>query len=107
MSNSSFTVTSRYYNSDTLSLVTDDGKTVAYLRRRLVPGAENFSLLLEYPVADGDRLDTVTAEFLGDPEQFWRVCDANNAMLPDDLTAVVGTTIRITLPQGVPGFPTS
>ena len=35
---------------------------------------------------DGDRLDNVSAQYLGDPEQFWRLCDANNAMEPEELT---------------------
>ena len=37
------------------------------------------------PVTEGDRLDNITARFLGDPTQFWRVCDANLALLPDEL----------------------
>jgi hypothetical protein len=80
-------------------------KTVVYLRRRFVPPQERFETLLEHPVAQGDRIDNLTAKYLGDPEQFWRVCDANNAMQPDELTATVGRTIRITLPEGIPGQP--
>ena len=34
----------------------------------------------------GDRLDNIAARYLGDPEQFWRICDANGAMRPDELT---------------------
>ena len=41
--------------------------------------------------------------YLGDPEQFWRLCDANGAMRPDELTETVGRRLRITLPEGVPG----
>ena len=51
----------------------------------------------------GDRLDNITAKYLGDPEQFWRMCDANGAIRPDELTETIGNTIRITLPQGIPG----
>jgi len=56
-------------------------------------------LLVEVTVTQGDRLDLITARTLGDPEQFWRVCDANNAMNPPDLTAEVGRTLRIPIPQ--------
>ena len=42
------------------------------------------------------------ARFLGDATQFWRVCDANRAMWPDDLM-VIGESLRITLPEGIPG----
>ena len=51
----------------------------------------------------GDRLDNITSAFLGDPEQFWRVADANGAMRPEELTERVGRRIRITLPEGIPG----
>lgn len=105
MSNNSFTVTSRYYAIDTATMTLPDGTTVAYVRRRIVPPAERFSPLLTYTVAEGDRPDNVAAEYLGDPEQFWRLCDANNTLEPEDLTATPGSTVRITLPEGVPGLP--
>ncbi len=55
--------------------------------------------MVEITVNDGDRLDLITAKTLGDPEQFWRVCDANNAMNPFDLTAEPGRTLRVPVPQ--------
>jgi hypothetical protein len=76
-----------------------------YLRRRFVPPPERFALLQEHVVVEGDRLDNVTARYLTDPEQFWRVADANAAMRPDELTETVGRRLRITLPEGVPGAP--
>ena len=98
-----FPPTSRYANIDVIEIVTPDGRTLSYLRRRFVPAPENFSLLQTYQVVQGDRLDNLTAKYLGDPEQFWRVCDANNAIRPDELTETPGRKIRITLPEGVPG----
>jgi hypothetical protein len=100
-----FPPTSRYNNVETATLETPGGRTAIYLRRRFVPPPERFSLLQEYVVVQGDRLDNVTARFLGDPEQFWRVCDANRAMRPDELTEEVGRRLRITLPEGIPGAP--
>jgi hypothetical protein len=41
----------------------------------------------------------ITAKTLGDPEKFWKVCDANNAMKPIDLLADPVQTIRIPTPQ--------
>ena len=67
-----------------------------------MPPPERFALLAEHTITQGDRLDNVTAHYLGDPEQFWRVCDANRAMWPDDLM-VIGERLRITLPEGIPG----
>jgi hypothetical protein len=100
-----FPITSRYYRVDTATLETPDGRTIVYLRRRFVPQPGRFSLLQVHTVTEGERLDNITAQYLGDPEQFWRVADANNAMRPEDLTAEPGRKLRITLPEGIPGAP--
>lgn len=100
-----FPATSRYANIDVIEIVAPDGRTISYLRRRFVPAPENFSLLQTYEVVQGDRLDNVTAKFLSDPQQFWRLCDANRATRPDELTETIGRKLRITLPEGIPGVP--
>ena len=43
------------------------------------------------------------SSMLGDAEQFWRICDANRAMRPDELTETTGRRLRITLPEDIPG----
>ena len=83
----------------------NDGRVVAYLRRRFVPPPERFALLQEHVVSDGDRLDVIAATYMGDPEAFWRIADANAAMRPEALTETIGRRIRITLPEGIPGTP--
>ena len=100
-----FSMTSRYYGIDIAKLETANDKTIPYLQRRFISPPERFALLQEHLVTQGDRLDNITYQYLGDPEQFWRVCDANRAMHPDDLTAVIGRRLRITLPEGIPGTP--
>jgi len=35
--------------------------------------------------ASGQRLDLIANRFLADPTAFWRLCDANNAIVPDAL----------------------
>jgi hypothetical protein len=103
-SSPSFPSTSRYYSIEITTLTAKDGRIVAYLKRRFLPQPERFQLLQEYVVRDGDRLDNITAQFLNDPEQFWRICDANNAMEPEELTGAPGQTILITLPEGIPSI---
>jgi hypothetical protein len=98
-----FPPTSRYHGIETAELELRPGQTVLYLRRRFVPSPERFALLQEHVVVEGDRLDNITARYLTDPEQFWRVADANAAMRPDQLTETIGRRLRITLPEGVPG----
>jgi hypothetical protein len=94
-----FSQTSRYYNLENATLTTRGGRVIAYKRRRFIPPGDAMPLLVEVTVTQGDRLDLITARTLGDPEQFWRICDANNAMNPLDLMAEPGSTIRVALPQ--------
>jgi hypothetical protein len=96
-------ISSRYYGIEKVEFETADGKKIAYLRRRFVPPAERFELLQEHVVTEGERLDNIAAQYLGDPEQFWRLCDANNAVRPEELTEEIGRRLRITLPEGIPG----
>lgn len=105
MSTFQFPPTSRYYGIETATLESVNGDKTVYLRRRFVPAPERFSLLLVHGVKQAERLDNITAQYLADPEQFWRLCDANRALRPDALTEHPGSTLRITLPEGVPGTP--
>jgi len=95
--------TSRYAAVETAEFEIEPMRTVRYLRRRFVPAPEQFVVIDEHVVVAGDRLDTIAATHLGDPEQFWRIADANGALRPDDLTAQVGRRLRITLPEGLSG----
>jgi hypothetical protein len=97
-----FSMTSRYFSLPVRKYKTITGEEIAYVSRRFLPQTDEFDLLMEHTVTEGERLDTITAQYLDDPEQYWRVCDANGAISPFELEAV-GITIRITLPQGIPG----
>lgn len=94
-----FEHTSRYYTIDTATYTTPDGRTVAYVCRRFLPQGEKMQTLVEVTTAEGDRLDMITTRTLGDPEQYWRVCDANNCLNPPDLTDEPGSTLRVPVPQ--------
>ncbi len=94
-----FETNSRYASLETATFTGPDGKTITYVRRRFLPQGESQPLLVEVTVSEGDRLDTIAARTLGDPEQFWRICDANNAMNPFDLVAEPGAVLRVTVPQ--------
>jgi hypothetical protein len=94
---------SRYHGLDIAQWTRPDGTAVPYVRRRFVPPPENFGTLQEHRVAAGDRLDNLSARYLGDPQQYWRLCDGNGALRPNELTEAIGRVLRITLPEGVPG----
>jgi hypothetical protein len=100
-----FSANSRYYPLPTSTYTTPDGRQILYVTRRFLPQPANLTLLLLHTVTDSDRLDNITNQYLGDPLQFWRICDSNDTMSPFDLTATTGETINIRLPQGAPGSP--
>jgi hypothetical protein len=100
-----FGMNSRYAGLPTGRLELTDGTAVVYVRRRFIPPPERFALLQEHTVTQGDRLDVLSARLLGDAEQFWRLCDANGAMRPQELMEQIGRRLRVTLPEGIPGTP--
>jgi hypothetical protein len=99
-----FGLSSRYASIPTATIVFD-GRTIVYVRRRFLPQPESLAVIAEPVVTQGDRLDHLAARYLGDPELFWRICDANRAMRPEELTEEIGRRLAITLPDGVPGMP--
>jgi hypothetical protein len=94
-----FDYTSRYFALPVAALHTPDGRDIVYVRRRLLPRGETQPLLAEVSVQQGERLDLFTYRTLGDPLQFWRVADANNAVNPFDLVDPPGQTLRVAVPQ--------
>ena len=97
-----FASSSRYYGLEaaTLAVTDPDGlsRTVAYVRRRFVPPPADATRIVEHAFAAGERLDRVTARYLGDPTQFWQICDANLVLRPEELEEV-GRTVHIGLPR--------
>lgn len=97
-----FDPTSRYFTIATTTLTVpdaDDGtREIRFVKRRFIPPSEAMTILVEHTVTQGERLDNVTARYLGDPAQFWRVCDANNVMQPDELEET-GRVVKIALPN--------
>jgi nucleoid-associated protein YgaU len=96
-----FPPNSRYNSVATLVWTTPDGREIPYLARRFVPPPERFNTLGTHTVVAGDRLDNLAARYLGDPEQYWKLCDANGALRPDELVEAIGRSLRIALPEGV------
>ena len=94
---------SRYHGIAAAQISQPDGTVIAYLKRRFVPPPENFSVVQEHMVVAGDRLDNLAANYVGDPTQYWRLCDANGVIRPVELTETVGKRLNITLPEGVQG----
>lgn len=94
-----FDHTSRYFPIETATYTVVEGQHIAYKRRRFLPQGEALPLLVELRIGRGDRLDLLTAKTIGDPLQYWRLADANNAMHPDELTAEADASLRVPVPQ--------
>ena len=101
----SFPPTSRYDGVRTTSRLTNEGTMVVYLQRRFVPAGDRFTVVQEHRVSSGERLDHLGATYLGDPEQYWRLCDANDAVRPDALVERLDAVVHIALPESVTGVP--
>jgi len=75
---------SRYVSLATYQFTSAGGATVQ-LTKLPAPGVQ--AVLGYYRRGGGDRLDQIAGRYLSDATQFWRLCDANGAMVPDALAA--------------------
>jgi hypothetical protein len=75
---------SRYANLSPYQVMLPDGTMVQAIPSPL-PGST--ALLGYHRRTQGERLDNVAARYLGDATTFWRLCDANDAVVPDALAA--------------------
>ncbi len=91
--------TSRYATLEIASHTTPQGRELRYLRRRFLPQARDMQVVAQATVGAGERLDLLAARVLGDPLQYWQLCDANDAMRPNDLVARPGRMVRVPLPR--------
>ena len=98
-----FDKTSRYYNigTATINVMESDGtvRQLRYVQRRIIPPIDDSLTIVEHTVTQGERLDNITALYLGDPLQFWRLCDSNNVLRPAELTEKPGRVINIVIPH--------
>lgn len=92
-----FPANSRYHDTEIATYEAPDGREITYLRRSFRPLESDAVAHAEHAVVEGERLDNITARYLGDPEQFWRVADANHALHPEWLTVEIGRRLRIPL----------
>ena len=88
---------SRYADVDEHEITDDQGRVVRYKGMRFIPETP---ARMGHRVAQGERLDHIAHRYYQDAERFWRVCDANRAMWPDDLVAEPGEVILIPPSEG-------
>ncbi len=100
---SPFSPSSRYHGVETATIEGKNKEPIAYVKRRLVPSPDNFFVLKKHIISEGDRPDLLAHQYYNNAEAFWQLADANLVMDANELTANPGDTIRITLPNGIPG----
>jgi hypothetical protein len=95
-----FPPTSRYCGIPTSTILRPGGVAEIYLRRRFLPLLGAMLALEGHSVVQGERLDHIAFKYLADPEQFWRIADANSEMDAAKLTATPGRRLHIPLGSG-------
>lgn len=87
---------SRYEKVATNQITDATGTVIVYKKIRFIPLTVGTA---GYAVKQEERLDQIANRIFRDPQRFWRICDANTAMWPDDL-AVVARTLEIPPSEG-------
>jgi len=88
---------SRYEKVDTDRITNAQGHVVRFKKVRFIPATTASAALV---VGQGERLDHIAQRAYQDPELFWRICDANRALWPDDLVAEPGRAVLIPPSEG-------
>jgi hypothetical protein len=73
---------SRYQNQATYTSLLPNGTAVSVVK---LPLPSTAPLIGFHRKLQSERLDLVANHYLGDATAAWRLCDANNAIVPDAL----------------------
>lgn len=73
---------SRYEKVPDASLVDPTGRETRYKTTRFIADP---AAIVGHRVVGNERLDHISWRHFRDAERFWRICDANRALWPDDL----------------------
>ncbi len=73
---------SRYAKVGVYTVTDAQGREHPALKMRLIPPTP---AVFRHTVKEGDRLDLLAFKYYGKPDRFWRICDANTAMQPEEL----------------------
>ena len=79
----------------------DDGviPEIAYTPRRFLPQRADIEIRTATRVGPGERLDQLATRTLGEPLQFWQICDANLAMDPFAIVERPGAWVAVPAPR--------
>ena len=74
---------SRYAKAETYRVTDRRGREVAVVA---VPDRPEAGLAGYHALRQGQRIDHLAAHYLQDAAGYWRICEANDVMLPETLT---------------------
>jgi hypothetical protein len=94
---------SRYFGTTDRFYTAPSGETVAYIARRIIPELDRYQVLDRHRAVASERVDQVADGFYGDPEQYWRICDANGVERPSTTLQPVGRLLVVPLPLELTG----
>jgi hypothetical protein len=93
-----FPPNSRYYSVAIRTRTASDGTVQSFVARRIIPAMERYRPLAKHRTVVDERIDGVADEAFGDPEQYWRICDANGDAEPATATQPLGRLLIVPLP---------
>lgn len=103
MTSSPFPRNSRYNASHIRTYTTPAGDSVAFAGRRIIPEQDRYQALDRHRATAAERIDQVADAFYGDPEQYWRICDANGVERPALALDPPGKLLVIPIPLEMTG----
>jgi len=93
-----FAFNSRYRQVPLRTRTLPDGSIETYVGRRVIPSVDRYAAAGRHRVKGGERIDNIAAEAFGDPEQYWKICDANGIAHPAEAAEPDGRLLVIPLP---------
>ncbi|HEX4848263.1 MAG TPA: hypothetical protein VFV30_08965 [Novosphingobium sp.] len=93
-----FPPNSRYAGVPLRETTLPDGTTRRFVGRRIIPQTGRYQALDRHRAAGDERIDGLAAASYGDPELYWRICDAGGDADPGEAAGPAGRLILIPLP---------
>ena len=103
MTSNPFPPNSRYNAGSIRQYTTPSGDIVEFVGRRIIPDISLYQPLDRHRAIASERIDQVADGFYGDPEQYWRICDANGIERPAEALDPVGRLLLVPLPLEMTG----
>lgn len=96
-----FPPNSRYYMTPERTRTLPDGTVQTFTGRRIIPATERFVAMDRLRLTGAERIDMIANLAYGDPELYWRICDANGDQDPARATDTPGRLLILPLPLEV------